>query len=176
MTALNANLTVLAGKLHYVTFGVIARNITRLSKTRISHWFIRVFYEPGFLLIRGLWFLGTHWRHRWQLRNLANQTPASSVQWSWPAPPCRTKLIKGSATFQKQHLCLLHDQCSGLLNINRIVGYWWSTRTVDTAICSKPLELASSKPKFEPYQLHGGSSNSHFLILLFGLRWSVEFT
>ena len=52
MTALNANLTVLAGKLHYVTFGVIARNITRLSKTRISHWFISVFYEPGFLLIQ----------------------------------------------------------------------------------------------------------------------------
>jgi hypothetical protein len=36
MTALNVNLTVLAGKLHYVTFGVITRNITRLSKTRIS--------------------------------------------------------------------------------------------------------------------------------------------
>ena len=52
MTALNVNLTVLAGKLHYVTFGVITRNITRLSKTRISHWFIRVFDEPGFLLIR----------------------------------------------------------------------------------------------------------------------------
>ena len=30
MTALNVNLTVLAGKLHYVTFGVITRNITRL--------------------------------------------------------------------------------------------------------------------------------------------------
>jgi len=29
-------LTVLAGKLHYVTFGVITRNITRLSKPRIS--------------------------------------------------------------------------------------------------------------------------------------------
>ena len=52
MSALNANLTVLAGKLHYVTFGVITRNITRLSKTRISHWFIRVFDKPGFLLIR----------------------------------------------------------------------------------------------------------------------------
>ena len=37
MTQTIANLTVLAGKLHYVTFGVIARNITRLSKTRISH-------------------------------------------------------------------------------------------------------------------------------------------
>jgi hypothetical protein len=32
-----ANLRVLAGKLHYVTFRVITRNITRLSKTRISH-------------------------------------------------------------------------------------------------------------------------------------------
>ena len=37
MTALNANLRVFAGKLHYVTFGVITRNITRLIKTRISH-------------------------------------------------------------------------------------------------------------------------------------------
>ena len=36
MTQTIANLTVLAGKLHYVTFGVITRNITRLSKTRIS--------------------------------------------------------------------------------------------------------------------------------------------
>jgi hypothetical protein len=53
MTQTIANLTVLAGKLHYVTFGVITRNITRLSKTRISHCFIRVFEEPGFLLIRG---------------------------------------------------------------------------------------------------------------------------
>jgi len=40
MTALSANLRVLAGKLHYVTFGVITRNITRLSKTTISRWFI----------------------------------------------------------------------------------------------------------------------------------------
>ena len=31
------NLTVLAGKLHNVTFGVITRNITRLIKTPISH-------------------------------------------------------------------------------------------------------------------------------------------
>ncbi len=36
MTALNANLAVLAGKLHNVTFGVITRNITRLIKTPIS--------------------------------------------------------------------------------------------------------------------------------------------
>ena len=36
MTLTIANLTVLAGKLHYVTFGVITRNITRLSKTPIS--------------------------------------------------------------------------------------------------------------------------------------------
>ena len=36
MSLLNVNLTVLAGKLHYVTFGVFTRNITRLSKTRIS--------------------------------------------------------------------------------------------------------------------------------------------
>ncbi len=36
MTRLNANLDVLAGKLHNVTFGVIARNITRLIKTPIS--------------------------------------------------------------------------------------------------------------------------------------------
>ena len=36
MTALSANLLVLAGKLHYVTFGVITRNITRLIKTPIS--------------------------------------------------------------------------------------------------------------------------------------------
>ena len=53
MTQTIANLTVLAGKLHYVTFGVITRNITRLSKTRISCWFIRVFDEPGFLLSHG---------------------------------------------------------------------------------------------------------------------------
>ena len=52
MTQVIANLSVLAEKLHYVTFGVITRNITRLSKTRISRWFIRVFDEPGFLLIR----------------------------------------------------------------------------------------------------------------------------
>ena len=52
MTALNANLRVLAGKLHNVTFGVNTRNITRLIKTPISHWFIRVFDEPVFLLIR----------------------------------------------------------------------------------------------------------------------------
>ena len=37
MTALNANLTVLAGKLHNVTFGVITRNITRLLKMLVSH-------------------------------------------------------------------------------------------------------------------------------------------
>ena len=37
MTALSANLTVLSAKLHYVTFGVITRNITRLIKTPISH-------------------------------------------------------------------------------------------------------------------------------------------
>ena len=48
MTALNANLTVLAGKLHYVTFGVITRNITRWSKIYISHWFIWFFDESGF--------------------------------------------------------------------------------------------------------------------------------
>jgi len=30
MSSSSANLTVLAGKLHYVTFGVITRNITRL--------------------------------------------------------------------------------------------------------------------------------------------------
>ncbi len=36
MTALNVNLGVLAGKLHYVTFRVITRNITRLIKTPIS--------------------------------------------------------------------------------------------------------------------------------------------
>jgi hypothetical protein len=36
VTLLSANLTVLAGKLHYVTFGVITRNITRLLKTLIS--------------------------------------------------------------------------------------------------------------------------------------------
>ena len=52
MTALNVNLRVLAGKLHNVTFGVITRNITRLIKTPISHWFIYVFDEPVFLLIR----------------------------------------------------------------------------------------------------------------------------
>ena len=52
MTALNANLTDLAGKLHYVTFGVITRNITRLSKTHISRCFLTIFYETGFLLIR----------------------------------------------------------------------------------------------------------------------------
>jgi hypothetical protein len=33
MTQRIANLGVLAGKLHYETFGVITRNITRLSKT-----------------------------------------------------------------------------------------------------------------------------------------------
>ena len=37
MTALNANLTVLAGKLHNVTFGVITRNITRLIFSPVSH-------------------------------------------------------------------------------------------------------------------------------------------
>ena len=52
MTLRIANLRVLAWKLHYVTFGVITRNITRLSKIHASHWFIRVFDEPGFLLIR----------------------------------------------------------------------------------------------------------------------------
>ena len=52
MTQIIANLRVLAGKLHYVTFGVITRNITRLSKTHISVLFIWVFDEPGFLLIR----------------------------------------------------------------------------------------------------------------------------
>jgi len=36
MKRLSANLRVLGGKLHYVTFGVITRNITRLSKSRIS--------------------------------------------------------------------------------------------------------------------------------------------
>ena len=52
MTRTIANLSVLAGKLHYVTFRVITRNITRLSKIHVSHWFIWVFDEPGFLLIR----------------------------------------------------------------------------------------------------------------------------
>ena len=50
MTQTIANLRVLAEKLHYVTFGVITRNITRLSKTHISVLFIWVFDEPGFLL------------------------------------------------------------------------------------------------------------------------------
>ena len=36
VTRLSAKLTVLSGKLHYVTFGVITRNITRLIKTPIS--------------------------------------------------------------------------------------------------------------------------------------------
>jgi hypothetical protein len=27
-------------------------------------------------------------------------------------------------------------------------------RTVETAFCSKPLDLARSKPEFEPYRLH----------------------
>ena len=52
MTLLSLNLTVLAVKLHYVTFEVITRNITRSVIIVISHWFIWVFYEPGFLLIR----------------------------------------------------------------------------------------------------------------------------
>ena len=52
MTQIIANLRVLAGKLHNVTFGVITRNIARLLKMIISRWFIRDFNEPGFLLIR----------------------------------------------------------------------------------------------------------------------------
>ena len=28
----------------------------------------------------------------------------------------------------------------------------WGDRTVETAFCSKPLDLASSEPEFEPYQ------------------------
>ena len=50
MKPLSANLGVLAGKLHYETFEVITRNITRSSKKHISCWFIWVFDEPGFLL------------------------------------------------------------------------------------------------------------------------------
>jgi hypothetical protein len=30
----------------------------------------------------------------------------------------------------------------------------WGTRTVETAFCSKPLDLARSEPEFEPYRLH----------------------
>ena len=52
VTTLNVNLRVLAGKLHNVTFGVITRNITRWLFLLVSHWFIMVFNEPGFLLIR----------------------------------------------------------------------------------------------------------------------------
>ena len=52
VTTLNVNLRVLAVKLHNVTFGVITRNITRWLFLSVSNWFISVFDEPGFLLIR----------------------------------------------------------------------------------------------------------------------------
>jgi len=53
-----------------------------------------------------------------------------------------------------QAVDLIEFFLSKLSLILKKVTLCWGARTVETAICSKPLYLARSKPKFEPYRLH----------------------
>jgi hypothetical protein len=53
-----------------------------------------------------------------------------------------------------QAVDLIEFFLSKLSLILKKVTLCWGARTVETAICSKPLDLARSKPKFEPYRLH----------------------